>query len=342
MAGAASLPTIAILATSETSASVVYGMFDLFKCVGRDWPMVVDGRPGEPLLDPLIVSRRVGAIVAGNGVPIHVHCRLDECTQPTVVCVPELMLAPDEGLDGRFDAEVAWVRHCHANGALVGTACSGAILLAEAGLLDGEDATTHWAFCDMLKKRHPSVRVRPQRALVASGQGQRLVMAGGGSSWMDLALYLIGRLAGIEEAVQVAKLNLIDWHHVGQQPFARLARSGQVEDAVIGRCQAWTADNYAMDAPVAAMVQLSGLPERSLQRRFKRATGMTPLEYVHTLRLEEAKHLLETTGQPVEAVAAQVGYDDAAFFARLFRRKVNLSPPQYRRRFGGLRSALTQ
>jgi transcriptional regulator GlxA family with amidase domain len=342
MAGAASLPEIAILATSETSASVVYGMFDLFKCVGRDWPMVVDGRAGEPLLDPLIVSRQEGVVVAGNGVPIHVHRRLSECRQPALVCVPELMLAPQEPLDGRFDEEVAWVRDCHAAGALVGTACSGAILLAEAGLLAGEDATTHWAFCDMLQKRHPTVRVRPQRALVAAGEGQRLVMAGGGSSWMDLALYLIGRLAGVEEAVQVAKLNLIDWHHVGQQPFARLARSGQVEDAVIGRCQSWTADNYAVDAPVAAMVQLSGLPERSLQRRFKLATGMTPLEYVHTLRLEEAKHLLETTSQPVEAVAGEVGYEDAAFFARLFRRKVNLSPAQYRRRFGGLRSALSR
>ena len=103
---------------------------------------------------------------------------------------------------GDFDEEVAWVRACHGAGALVGTACSGAILLAEAGLLNGEDATTHWAFCELLQKRHPTVRVRPQRALVAAGEGQRLVMAGGGSSWMDLALYLIGRLVGIEEALQ--------------------------------------------------------------------------------------------------------------------------------------------
>jgi transcriptional regulator GlxA family with amidase domain len=320
---------------------VVYGMFDLFKCVGRDWPMVVDGCAGPALLDPVIVGERSGPIVAGNGVPIHVHRSLADCARPSVVCVPELMLAPDAQLDGRFEQEVAWVRACHGAGALVGTACSGAILLAEAGLLDGEDATTHWAFCELLQKRHPSVRVRPQRALVASGQGQRLVMAGGGSSWMDLGLYLIGRLVGIDEALHVAKLNLIDWHHVGQQPFARLARSGQVDDALVGRCQAWAADNYGQAAPVAAMVQLSGLPERSLQRRFKLATGMTPLEYVHTLRLEESKHLLETTAQPVEAVAAQVGYDDAAFFARLFRRKVNLSPAQYRRRFGGLRSVLS-
>ena len=139
----------------------------------------------------------------------------------------------------------------------------------------------------------------------------------------------------------MAKLNLIDWHHIGQQPFARLARASQTEDAAIGRCQAWTGEHYAQDAPVAAMVQLSGLPERSFQRRFKLATGMTPLEYVHTMRLEEAKHLLETTTEAVEAIAEAVGYEDAAFFARLFRRKVNLSPAQYRRRFGGLRSALS-
>ena len=140
--------------------------------------------------------------------------------------------------------------------------------------------------------------------------------------------------------MQVARLFLIDWHHIGQQPFARVARSSQVEDAAIGRCQSWIAEHYADAAPVAAMVRLSGLPERSFQRRFKLATGMAPLEYVHTLRIEEAKHLLETTASPVEAIADQVGYDDAAFFGRLFRRGVNLTPAQYRRRFGGLRAAL--
>ena len=137
------------------------------------------------------------------------------------------------------------MRRCHAAGALVATACSGAMLLGEAGLLDDEDATTHWAFCDMLQRRYPRARVRPQRALVASGEGQRLVMAGGGSSWMDLALYLIARWSASRPRCRWRKLNLIDWHHVGQQPFARVARTRQVEDAVIGRCQTWIADHYA-------------------------------------------------------------------------------------------------
>ena len=214
------------------------------------------------------------------------------------------------------------------------------MLLAETGLLNGHEATTHWAYCDALARRYPAVKVHAQRALVVSGEGQRLVMAGGGTSWLDLALYLIARFVGVEAAMQVARINLIDWHTIGQQPFARLARSRQVEDAVIARCQTWIAEHYHESAPVAAMVRLSGIAERSFKRRFQQATGMAPLEYVHTLRLEEAKHMLESSDQPIEAIANEVGYEDAGFFSRLFRRKVNLTPAQYRKRFGSMRRAL--
>jgi transcriptional regulator GlxA family with amidase domain len=182
--------------------------------------------------------------------------------------------------------------------------------------------------------------MRPHRALVVAGEGGRLVMAGGGTSWLDVALYLISRVAGIEAAMQVARLNLIDWHDVGQQPFARLARSRQVDDAVVARCQAWIAEHYDEPSPVAAMVKLSGLAERSFVRRFKQATGMSPLEYVHTIRLEEAKQMLEAGDEPVEAVANAVGYEDSGFFGRLFKKKVGLTPAQYRKRFGSLRDAL--
>ncbi len=140
----------------------------------------------------------------------------------------------------------------------------------------------------MLRERYPGIKVRTQKALVVAGESQHLVMAGGGTSWLELALYLIARAVDVETAMQVARINLIDWHDIGQPPFARLARSRQVEDATIARCQHWIADNYPTPSPVAAMVQLSGLPERSFKRRFQQATGMPPLGYVHTLRLEEA------------------------------------------------------
>jgi transcriptional regulator GlxA family with amidase domain len=191
-----------------------------------------------------------------------------------------------------------------------------------------------------MRARYPEVRVREQRVLVVSGEGQRLIMAGGGTSWLDLALYLIARAAGVEAAMQVARVNLIDWHAIGQQPFARLARTRQVEDAVIARSQGWIAEHYDEPSPVTAMARLSGLAERSFKRRFRQATGLSPLEYVHTLRIEEAKQMLESGDQPIEAIANAVGYEDAGFFSRLFRRKVKLTPAQYRKRFGGMRRAL--
>jgi transcriptional regulator GlxA family with amidase domain len=340
MAAAASTPVrVAILAFPEVTASVLYGLYDILLSAGRDWGVIVDGRPGESAMQPVVVARTGGPLEISNGVRVTPDCTLDECPAPNVVCVPEVAVPPGESLDG-FDAEVAWLKHCHDAGATIATACSGSMLLAQTGLLDGSDATTHWAYCDVMRARHPRIRVHPQRALVVSGEGQRLVMAGGGTTWLDLAIFLISRFAGLEVAMQTARINLIEWHEIGQQPFARLARSRQSEDAVIARCQTWIAQNYHEPAPVAAMVQVAGLPERSFKRRFQQATGMSPLEYVHTLRLEEAKQMLESGDAPVEAIANEVGYEDAGFFSRLFRRQVSLTPAQYRKRFGAMRSAV--
>jgi transcriptional regulator GlxA family with amidase domain len=332
--------SVAILAFPETSASVVYGLYDLIASAGRDWGVIVDGRPGPSLMQPVVVAAARGPIAASNGVPIQAERALDECTAPAIACVPEINLPPGEPLAARYRDEIAWLARCHANGATLATACSGAMLLAEGGMLDGLEATTHWAWCDALRARHPRVKVHERRALVATGEGQRLVMAGGGTSWLDLALYLIGRFAGVDAAMQVARLNLIDWHAIGQQPFARLARSRQVDDAAIARCQEWISHHYREPAPVAAMVRLSGLAERTFKRRFQAATGMSPLEYVHTLRLEEAKQMLEASDAPIETIASEVGYEDAGFFGRLFARNVSLTPMQYRRRFGAMRKAL--
>jgi len=331
-------PRIALLAIPEVAASTLYGMYDLFASAGRDWSALVEGKNGESMLSPRVVAvNGAREMSIANGVRIVPEDGIDEV--PEVVCVPEVAVAPDAVLTDCYRAEIDWIRRCHEAGAIVATACSGAMLLAETGLLNGEEATTHWAYCDALA-RYPGVRVFPHRALVVGGEGGRLIMAGGGTSWEDLALYLVARLVNVEEAIHLAKLFLIDWHDVGQLPFAALARSRQVSDASIARCQTWIAEHYDEPSPVAVMIRLSELSERSFNRRFKQATGLTPLEYVHTLRLEEAKQLLEVDDEPIELIAQSVGYEDAAFFGRLFRRKVGMTPAQYRRRFGGLRRAL--
>jgi transcriptional regulator GlxA family with amidase domain len=332
---------IAILVFPENSASVVYGLYDLFLSAGRDWGVITEGRPGPELIRPRLVARYGEPFEVSNGIRITPDATLRDCPPVDIICVPEVNLPPGEALAERYCAEIEWLIQRHGQGTMLAAACSGAMLFAEAGLLDGQAATTHWAWCDVLRERFPAVQVQEQRALVISGEGQRLVMAGGGTSWLDLALYLIARSVGVEAAMQVARINLIDWHHIGQQPFARLARTRQVEDAVIARCQTWIAEHYPEPNPVRSMVRLSGLAERTFKRRFQQATGMPPLEYVHALRIEEAKQMLESGDLPIEAIANEVGYEDAGYFSRLFRRKVNLTPAQYRKRFGALRSTLS-
>ena len=134
---------VAILVFPETSASVVYGMVDLFASAGRDWQFVVAGDPGPQLFQPLLVGRSAGPVIVGNGVPIVVERSFADCPAAGLICVPEVNLPPGAPLTERFRDEIGWLRACHARGATLATACSGAMLLAEAGLLAGCDATTH-------------------------------------------------------------------------------------------------------------------------------------------------------------------------------------------------------
>ncbi|HVY08084.1 MAG TPA: helix-turn-helix domain-containing protein [Burkholderiales bacterium] len=332
--------TVAILAVRESVASVVFGMYDTFISAGRDWRLAMEGNSAPGLVRPTVAALEAAPFTAANDVRIIPQVALADCPQPDIVCVADLLIPPEQSVEGRYDQQLAWVRGCYNAGATVAATGSATMLLAEAGLLKGREATTHWEYVRTMRLRYPDVKLRTGRALMVVGDDQRLVMAGGGTSWVDLVLFLIARVAGVQVAMQVARRNLIDWHDIGQQPFARLARSRQVDDARIAHCQSWIATNFQEPSPVITMVRLSGMPERSFKRRFQQTTGMAPLEYVHALRLEEAKRRLESGSESIETIARQVGYEDAGFFSRLFRRNVHLTPAQYRRRFSALRRSL--
>jgi len=331
---------VAILAVPEVTAFATYAMYDLFAGAGRDWAFITTGVAGPSRMRPYIVAAQPGAVASANGIIIKPDYVLDDCPEPAIICIPDFSLLPGTSCAGSFDVEVAWLRRCHAAGATLASVCTSTSLLAATGLLDGLDATIHWAYATTLRTHYPTVRVHPNRALVVTGVGQRIVMAGGGTSHLDLVLYLIGRFVGLKEALEISKAYLINWHDAGQQPFASLHVSQRSSDGLIAKCQAWVAEHYVDPSPVGAMTRLSGLPERTFIRRFVNATGLSPLDYVHALRLEEAKQILETEDLSVEAIAEQVGYADTSFFGRLFRRRVGLTPAQYRLRFGSLRRAL--
>jgi len=334
--------SVALLAVPECTASTIFGIYDLFSSVGRDWELLTRSAACQSPFLPAVVARSRDELRAANGVRIRPDATLDELAAPDILCVPELLIPPETGINGRYPDEAAWIAHAYEHGSVVASACSGTLLLAEAGLLDGREATTHWGYCSTLEKFYPSVKVHCSRVLVSTGDGQRIITSGGGTSYQDLTLFLVARFFGLQEAMHLAKVYLVDWHQNGQLPFASLARSRQYDDRIIASCQEWIAENYESPSPVAAMVRLSGLTERTFKRRFTKATGMAPIEYVHTLRLEEAKQILEGTDQSIEAIANEVGYEDTTFFRRLFRRRVGLGPREYRTRFSAMRAALQE
>ncbi len=331
---------VAILAVPEVTGSALYGMFDLFSAPGRDWDFIVKGVAGQQRMNPYIVARSMAGFKAANGIPVVPQYDFTTAPVPDIVCIPDFFVDPGASVAGQYEPEADWLKQCHAAGSMLASACSGAVLLGEAGLLAHCEATIHWGYVATLTNNYAGVKVKINQSLVLSGEAQRVVMAGGGTSWQDLALFLIARFVGIEEAQRVGKVYMLQWHDLGQQPFAALANLRQSTDGVISDCQTWLADNYRTATPVAAMVAQSKLPERTFVRRFRKATGQMPLDYVQALRLEEAKQMLETTDDPIEAIAVDVGYGDASFFGRLFRRKTGLTPRQYRVRFGSLRRTL--
>lgn len=328
--------SIGIVATPEASATGVFSILDILSSVGRDWQMLQGQPPGQTRFAPRIVAEESGPLGLVNGVTVTPHATFDEVGRPAIVIVPDLHIDPTQPLPNSFARSAEWIADAYAQGAIVTSVCTGALLLAETGLLDGHDATTHWAFADLLAARRPAVRVRRERVLVPSGEGHRIVTAGGASSWHDLLLYLIGRFAGAEEARHIAKLYLLQWHSDGQLPYASLTAGRNPDDRLIADCQVWVADNYHDPGAVAGMVARSGLSERSFLRRFRAATGMTPRDYVQNLRVEEAKYLLETSDLTVDDVAAEVGYAEPAGFRAVFRRRVGISPSAYRRQFSGV------
>lgn len=208
-----------------------------------------------------------------------------------------------------------WVRGAHRAGTRIVSSCTGSLALAEAGLLDGLEATTHWAFVDAMRAEYPKVKVRADRIIVAADKAARIVSAGGATSWTDLVLYLVGRHVNEEEARRLAKMSLFDWRHNGQNPYARLIIR-QSTDAAIGKAQAWAAENYCEQDIVTAMAEHAKLPLKTFTRRFKAATGYAPLDYVQRLRIEEGKQMLEISAAAVESIAEDVGYADAASFRR--------------------------
>jgi transcriptional regulator GlxA family with amidase domain len=330
---------VLIVAVPETAGSALYGMLDVLSAAGNIWQTLARTEDQQKLFRVRIVSTQGNAFACGNGIPVNPDYAVGDDPPASIVIFPELWLGPDESIQGRYSELIEWIRRKYREGAALYSACSGAIMLAETGLLDGCSATSHWGYQDLFRKRYPKVRFDPAPSLVHAGPDGRIVTAGGTTSWHDLALHIIARYASPGEALRIAKVYLLKAHDEGQLPYATLVRRAPHADSVVRQCETWMGDHFRELDAIPRVVALSGIAERTLKRRFKAATGNTLIEYLQNLRIEEAKRLLESGSMPVDEVSAEVGYADTSFFRRLFKRMAGLTPSKYRRMFQSLVAA---
>lgn len=330
-------PIILLLASPETSASILYGLYDVLTTVGSIFPELVKGAPERALLDVRIVSADGRPFSCVGDIPVRPHCAVTDFRAPSpvpdAIVVCDMYIAVTAVPTGRYPRECAWLREMHEAGAFLTSVCSGSLVLADSGVLDGREATAHWAYRDMFRRYYPGVTFRDSAVLCLKEQDAGIVTAAGANAWNDLAFYLIARYCGYSHAIQTAKVFLLTVHADGQCAYAVMTRPVDAKDAVIADCQAWIAENYDIENPVEQMARRSGLNARTFARRFEAATSYTPMDYVQALRIEEAKQELEKDQRPIEDVAVIVGYEDDASFRRVFKRRVGLTPAAYRKKF---------
>ncbi len=322
-----------IVAVPETAGSALYGMLDVLSSVGSIWQDLVGVPQANKRISPRVVSPLKDSFTCGNNIPVSPDLSIDDAPSAPIVILPEIWLGPDEDFKGRYPDLMDWIRARYRAGSCIYSACAGSIMLAETGLLDGCDATSHWGYQRLFKNRYPRVRFQAEPNLCFADPAGRIVTAGGTTSWHDLACHIIARHCSPGEALRIAKVYLLKWHGEGQLPFDTLIKHAPHADSVVRECEIWLEDNFHLSDPVARVVAHAGVPERTVKRRFKIATGDTLMGRVQNLRIEEAKRILEASDRSFDEIAGDVGYENPGFFRNVFKRRTGLTPSQYRKMF---------
>ncbi len=276
-------------------------------------------------------------LVAGDGASLRTSSGLELVPHGSLYgcrgSIDTLVVAGGQGVReaGRDERLVSWLRLAARRSRRVASVCTGAFLLARAGLLDGRRATTHWAACGALERNYPTVEVDPDPIFVRDGN---VYTSAGVTAGIDLALALVEEDADHELAVRIARDLVLFIRRPGGQSQFSAGLAGQTASRPGMRdLQGWIADNLDQDLSVPALAERSFMSQRNFARVFKREVGLTPAAYVEAVRLERARTLLETTESTFQEIAQRCGFGTLETLRRAFARRLRVSPGEYRARF---------
>ena len=320
---------VTVLVLDGTFASTAIGPMEVFRHAGSLWNDLTGKRP-VPRFRVTTASLGGRPVCCDGPLYIRPAAALTAIRKTDLIFIPST--GPNVGdMVERNPTVVPWLRRWHKRGAAIASVCSGVGMVAATGLLDGKRATTHWGLVDWFRKKYPQVKWMPE-LMVTEDHG--FFCGGGVNASLDLSLYLVEKYCGHEIAMQIAKALLIETPRAWQAGFGIVPLKTDHSDESISVAQEWLYQNFHRTFPLAAPAQRVGMSLRNFVRRFKEATGDSPLNYLQKLRVAAAKRLLESDHRTMREISDAVGYQDMAFFRSLFQRHTGVSPSAYRERFG--------
>ena len=320
---------VTVLLLDQTFSSTAVGPMEVFRHAGSLWNKLT-GKPEKPRFQVRTASADGRPVLCDGPIHIQPMSAIHDIRGTDLIFIPTTGLSLDDVVE-RNAPVVPWLKRWHKRGAAIASVCSGVGLVAATGMLDGKRATTHWALADRFREKYPKVKWMPE-LMVTEDRG--LYCGGGVHAALDLTLYLVEKFCGHDIAMESAKALLIETPRAWQAGFAVVPLKTEHNDEAISTAQDWLHQNFHRPFPLEAPAHRVGMSLRNFVRRFKQATGDSPLAYLQKLRIAAAKRLLESNHRTMQEISDAVGYQDVAFFRSLFQRHTGVSPSAYRERFG--------
>lgn len=310
--------TVVVVALPDT---IVFDLATPIETFGR--ARLPDGRPAYR-----VIVCGTEPVVEAGPLRLAVDAGLEALERADTIVVPGRIHPEEKTPAPALDA----LRAAAEDGTRIASICVGAFTLAEAGLLDGLRATTHWLAADALAKRYPSVEVDAESLYVDNGQ---IVTSAGAAAGLDLCLHLVRRDHGVAVAADASRLSVAPLHRDGGQAQFIVRNPPAFKSATLEPVLMWIEENAHSDLTLADIAAAARTSVRTLNRRFHQETGQSPVQWLGGVRIRHAQELLETTDYGVERIARQVGFPSPSNFRTLFRRATGVTPHAYRTTFRG-------
>jgi transcriptional regulator GlxA family with amidase domain len=257
------------------------------------------------------------------------HVLLPDAEKTDLIIIPAIQGDMPTSLRDNYPF-VPWVTEQYKMGAEVASLCTGAFLLATTGLLKGRKCSTHWVAADAFRQAFPDVKLQPEKVITDE---MGMYSSGGAYSFLNLMIYLVEKFCGREMAVFCSKMLEIEIERKSQSPFAIFTGQKEHEDEPIKKAQLFMENNVSSKVSVDSLSEMFAISRRNFERRFKKATSNTPVEYLQRVKIEAAKKSLESSRENINEVMYSVGYSDSKAFRTMFKKITGLSPVSYRNKY---------